>query len=209
MVEGGRGDDADEAARREALDNEALDNEALDNGARAALGGDPSALRDFLRAVAPIVRRVCRGVMGRDNPELEDAIQDCLIDVARSLPQFRFEGSAEHYVTKIAMRRAIGARDRARVRAKQQATLDAADVAAASVDRTADAHADLVRNLLEDLNETQAKALLMRIMLGHSIDEIASMTGVSANTVKTRLRLAKEQLRRWLRRSGEGRRAGG
>ena len=102
------------------------ENEAqLDARARAALGGDASALRDFLRAVAPIVRRVCRGVMGRDNPELEDAIQDCLIDVARSLPQFRFEGSAGHYVTKIAMRRDIAVRDRARTWAKQQATLEA------------------------------------------------------------------------------------
>lgn len=199
IVEGAHGSEAEDAARRE----------ALDNAARAALGGDPSALREFLRAVAPIVRRVCRGVMGRDNPELEDAIQDCLIDVARSLPQFRFEGAVAHYVTKIAMRRAIATRDRARALAKQHATLDASNLPVASIDRTPAAHAELVSSLLDDLNEAQAKALLMHIMLGHSIDEIASMTGVSANTVKTRLRLAKEQLRRWLRRSGEGRRAGG
>jgi RNA polymerase sigma factor (sigma-70 family) len=198
-VEAGRGHEAEDAP------NDAR----LDNGARAALGGDPAALRDFLRAVAPIVRRVCRGVMGRDNPELEDAIQDCLIDVARSLPQFRFEGSVAHYVTKIAMRRAIATRDRARALAKQQASLQASALPLPSVDRTPAAHAELVRNLLDDLNETQAKALLMRIMLGHSIDEIASMTGVSVNTVKTRLRLAKLQLRRWMQRSGGGRRAGG
>ena len=198
VVEGGRGDEAADAPK----------NAVLDDGARAALGGDPTALRDFLRAIAPLVRRVCRGVMGRDNSELEDAIQDCLIDVARSLPQFRFEGSAAHYVTKIVLRRAIATRDRARERAKQQAALDAS-APVASVDPTPAAHAELVRNLLDDLNEAQAKALLMRIMLGHSIDEIASMTGVSVNTVKTRLRLAKEQLRRWLQRRGEGRRAGG
>jgi len=195
VVEGGLGSEADAAAKQAELDDRA----------RAALGGDPSALREFLRAVAPIVRRACRGVMGRDNPELEDAIQDCLIDVARSLPQFRFEGSAAHYVTKIAMRRAIATRDRARAREKQQATLEASDLPGP----TPAAHADLVRNLLDDLNEAQARALLMRIMLGHSIDEIATMTGVSVNTVKTRLRLAKLQLRRWLQRRGEGRRAGG
>ena len=199
VLEGGHGKEAQVAAK----------DAALDDGARAALGGDPAALREFLRAVAPLVRRVCRGVMGRDNPELEDAIQDCLIDVARSLPQFRFEGSAAHYVTKIVLRRAIATRDRARERAKQHAALDASSAPVASVDPTPAAHAELVRNLLDDLNEAQAKALLMRIMLGHSIDEIARMTGVSGNTVKTRLRLAKEQLRRWLQRRGEGRRAGG
>ena len=181
----------------------------LDDRARAALGGDPAALRTFLGAVAPIVRRVCRGVMGRDNPELEDAIQDCLIDVARALPQFRFEGRASHYVTKIAMRRAIACRQRARDRSQQQSALEPASIAAATFDATQEARADLVRNLFDALNEEQAKALLLRVMLGHSTDEIAIITGVSVNTVKTRLRLGKEQLRRWLERSGEGRRAGG
>ena len=104
---------ATKPASLEAVDGVGAENEAeLDARARAALGGDSSALRDFLRAVAPIVRRVCRGVMGRDNPELEDAIQDCLIDVARSLPHFRFEGHASHYVTKIAMRRKVASEAR-------------------------------------------------------------------------------------------------
>ena len=179
----------------------------LDDRARAALGGDASALRDFLGAIAPIVRRVCRGVMGHQTPDLEDTIQDCLLEVARSLPQFRFEGTVSHYVTKIAMRRAIASRERARARSKHQVALDVS--AMSNFDAALEQRAELVRHLLDDLNETQAKALLLRIMFGHSLDEIASMTGVSVNTVKTRLRLAKIQLRRWLQRSGEVRRERG
>jgi DNA-directed RNA polymerase specialized sigma24 family protein len=38
-----------------------------------------------------------------------------------------------------------------------------------------------VRTLLDDMNE-EAMALLPHVMLGHSIEEIASITGVSANT---------------------------
>jgi RNA polymerase sigma-70 factor (ECF subfamily) len=181
------------------------DETELDDRARVALGGDPTALRNFLGAVVPIVRRVCRGVMGRDNPELEDAIQDCLIDVARALPQFRFEGTASHYVTKIAMRRAIACRQRARDRSKQQSTLEPSAIPAPTFDSGEEGRADLVRNLLDALNEEQAKALLLHIMLGHSTEEVATMTGVSVNTVKKRLRLGKEQLRRLLKRSGEGR----
>jgi len=201
-------EDGEGALGSEARDRAAKEAE-LDQRARAALDGDPPALREFLRAVAPTVRRICRGVMNRDNPELEDAIQDCLIDIARSLPQFRFEGSATHYVTKIALRRAIACRNRARERAKQHATLEPSHVPAAMVEGASGAHSDLLRSLLDDLNETQAQALVMRTMLGHSIEEIASMTGVSVNTVKTRLRLAKVQLRRWIEKSGEGRRGGG
>ena len=204
--EGGVGDEAQ--VRAEAHDRAAKDSE-LDQRARDALGGDPSALREFLRAVAPTVRRICRGVMSRDNPELEDAIQDCLIDIARSLQHFRFEGSASHYVAKIALRRAIGCRDRARARAKQHAALEPSHIPVAAVEGASGVHAELLQSLLDDLNEAQAQALIMRTMLGHSIEEIASMTGVSVNTVKTRLRLAKIQLRRWIERSGEGRRGGG
>ena len=182
---------------------------ALDRSAREAIGGDPLALRRFLGAVAPIVRRACRGVMGREDSELEDVIQDCLIDIARCLPQFRFEGSVSSYVAKIAVRRAILCRQRTRARTKQQVAFVDARGTAPNADVTPDLRADLVRNLLDGLNEEQAKALLLRIALGHSIDEIASMTGVSVNTVKTRLRLAKNRLRSWLERSGEGRRVGG
>ena len=175
----------------------------LELAARAAVGGRPDALREFLGVVVPIVRRVCRGVMGRHDPEIEDAIQDCLIDVARALPQFRFEGAVVHYVTKISMRRAIAYRQRVRARAKQQATLVASSAVDESGEMAPEARAEMLRGLLDQLNETQAKALLLRIALGHSIDEIAGITGVSVNTVKTRLRLGKVQLRRWLRRRGE------
>jgi RNA polymerase sigma-70 factor (ECF subfamily) len=180
----------------------------LDDRARAALGGDAMALRTFLGDVVPVVRRICRGVMGRDNPELEDAIQDCLIEVARALPQFRFEGPVSHYITKIAIRRAIAYQQRARDRAEHQSILEPAALLASTFDAGPDARAELVRNLLDALNEEQAKAVLLHIMMGHSTEEVARMTGVSVNTVKKRLRLGKERLRRWLKRSGEGRHAG-
>lgn len=178
---------------------------ALDDLARAAAGGDRVALRDFLRRVVPFVRRISRGIMGREHSELEDAIQESLVDVARALPKFRFESSVTHYVTKIAMRRAIAARQRARRRSKQQAALDPGALPVAAYDAVPDARASLLRKLLDDLHEAQATALLLRVMLGYSIDEIASITGVSVNTVKTRLRLGKHQLRRWLERRGERR----
>ncbi len=82
--------------------------------------------------------------------------------------------------------------------------LDARDQWISSLDDGTEARADLVRDLLDDLNQEQANVLRLRLMLGHSIGEIAGITGVSLNTVKTRLRLGKVQLRRWLERRGEG-----
>ena len=179
----------------------------LNESARKALRGDPFALRQFLQEIAPLVRSICRGVMGHENAELEDTIQDCLIDVVRALPQFRFEADVSHYVTKITLRRAIASRQRARARSMKYASIDLHSLPGASFDHALEARADLVRNLLDELSDAQATVLRLRLMLGHSIGEIAAITGVSVNTVKTRLRLGKNQLRRWLERSGEGPRA--
>lgn len=181
--------------------------ERLNEFAKAALSGDAPAVRDFLREIAPLVRSVCRGVLGRGHPEIEDTIQDCLIDVVRALPQFRFESDVSHYLTKIALRRSIGRRKRAQARAKQHTNLDECDGPVTTFDDRREARADLVRSLLDDLDQSQATALRLRLMLGHSIAEIACMTGVSPNTVKTRLRLGKDHLRRRLQGSGEAPRA--
>jgi RNA polymerase sigma factor (sigma-70 family) len=179
----------------------------LNDLARTALLGDALAVRQFLGAITPLVCNLCRGVMGRHNPDLEDAIQDCLVDVVRALPQFRFDSDATHYVTKIALRRAIAARQRVQARTTRLATLDALDLSISSFDDGSESRADLVRDLLDQLNREQANVLRLRLMLGHSIGEIACITGVSLNTVKSRLRLGKVQLRRWLERRGEGPRA--
>jgi RNA polymerase sigma-70 factor, ECF subfamily len=176
----------------------------LNELARAALAGKPLSVRQFLSAMTPLVCTICRSVMGRQNPDLEDAIQDCLVEVVSALPQFRFESDVRHYITKVTLRRAIAVRQRARQRATKLATMDAHDLPHASLDDAKEVRAELVRNLLEDLSKEQADVLRLRLMLGHSISEIADITGVSQNTVKTRLRLGKIQLRRWLELRGEG-----
>jgi RNA polymerase sigma-70 factor (ECF subfamily) len=52
------------------------------------------------------------------------------------------------------------------------------------------------RNLLDDLPEEQAEALALRFMVGWSLAELAEATGAPLNTVRSRLRLGKEALRR-------------
>jgi len=181
----------------------------LNDLARAALSGEPSVVRQLLAAITPRVCKICRGVMGHQDPDLEDCIQESLVEVVRALPRFRYECDFVHYVTKITVRKAIAARQRSRKESKRLAPMEEGDLPQTAVtpDNGADARADLLRKLLDDLKKEQANALRLRLMLGHSIGEIADITGVSQNTVKTRLRLGKLQLRRWLKRLGEGRRA--
>ena len=47
-----------------------------------------------------------------------------------------------------------------------------------------------------EIPEEQAEALGLRIMLGWSLEEVAQAAGAPLNTIRSRLRLAKEALRK-------------
>lgn len=172
----------------------------LDALAREALTRDPAAVRRFLLAIAPVVGRACRGVMGGRHSDLEDAIQDCFVDVTRGLPSYRFEGSLVGYVTKIAIRRALMHRRRGVARLQHFQLLDdlndglpAPDANVGELER-----AEVMRDLIRRVRPVQAETLVMRVVLGFTVEEIALATEVSVNTVKTRLRLGKNALRKLL-----------
>jgi RNA polymerase sigma-70 factor (ECF subfamily) len=52
-----------------------------------------------------------------------------------------------------------------------------------------------MRTLLREIPDTQAETIVLRMALGHSIEEISGITSAPVNTVRSRLRLAKEALR--------------
>jgi DNA-directed RNA polymerase specialized sigma24 family protein len=53
----------------------------------------------------------------------------------------------------------------------------------------------LLHGLLDSLPEAQAETLALRIVLGFSLEETAAPTAVPLNTVRSRVRLAREALR--------------
>jgi RNA polymerase sigma-70 factor (ECF subfamily) len=172
----------------------------LDALARQALGRDPEAVRRFLAAIAPAIGRGCRGVMGARHTDLEDTIQECFVDVMRGLPSYRFEGSLLGFVTKIAVRRALVSRRRSVARVRHLQLLDdlhdelpVADANVGEIER-----AEVMRDLIRRVRPIQAETLVMRVVLGFTVEEIAAATEVSVNTVKTRLRLGKKSLRKLL-----------
>jgi len=160
---------------------------------------DPAAMRTFLEAIAPSVRSVCRGVLGAGHVDLEDTVQECLIDILRALPKYRVEGAIVHYTNRIALRASIAARKRARSREQRQNALaDQAPAQNFAGSEDALPNLWLVRALIDELSAVQAETVLMRMVLGCSVEEIAVATQVPVNTTKSRLRLAKDYLRRRL-----------
>jgi RNA polymerase sigma-70 factor (ECF subfamily) len=170
--------------------------------ARQAGAGDPAATARLLRSVAPRVARVVRAVLGGGHPDVDDVGQQALIGFIQALPAFRGDSDPARYATTIAVRAAIAARRRLRVdHARRDASAQTDAMPCTSVPAANDAllaqrRKEILRELLAELPSEQAEALAMRIVLGWSLEEIAEQSGAPLNTVRSRLRLAKESLRR-------------
>jgi RNA polymerase sigma-70 factor (ECF subfamily) len=171
-----------------------------DLAARAA-HGDVPAMRQLLRSVATSLLAAVRAVVGRNAPDVEDIAQETMVAFVQALPAFRGECSVNHYVSRIAVRTAVAARKRRVARENRADTLEdegASEAYATSPGEEAWAarRRAALRGLLEELPEVQAETFALRVALGYSMQEVAAATGAPVNTVRSRLRLAKEALRK-------------
>lgn len=174
---------------------------ALTALARLAGSGDPVATRAFLDRIWPALARVVNGVLGARHPEVEDVIQLALIAVLRALSAFRGDCHPAGYASRIALHVALRARGNAALRRSRNASfalISASDPDALwpGCEVSAERRKKVLRDLLTELPEEQADALALRVMLGWSLEEVAQATGAPLNTVRSRVRLAKEALRR-------------
>lgn len=176
--------------------------EALLALARQAATGDAHATQRLLRAVSPQVLRVVRAVLGASHPDTEDIVQEALLGFLRALGDFRGESSVAYFASSIAFRRALEAKRRTQdvnrwleqFQRFQQAIgeqpLPPSEAAVIELRR------ELLLHLMTELPKAQAEALALRAVTGLSIEKIAEASACPANTVRSRLRLAKEALRR-------------
>jgi RNA polymerase sigma-70 factor (ECF subfamily) len=166
--------------------------------ARAAQRGDEQERRRLFEAIAPALLAPLRMVLGPAHPDLEDVLQDSLLGVLKGLATFRGDSTVLHFARRIATKRAIELRRREGATARK---LEGARLLEAPGPQTpweafeGDRRRHHLRALLADLPEAQADALAMRVVLGYSVEEIAADARVPVNTVRSRLRLAKEALR--------------
>jgi len=172
---------------------------ARDLSLRAA-NGDLAATQELLAYVWPTLTRVAAGVLGARHAELDDAVQQSMIALVRALPAFRGECHPAGYASRITLRVALRVRrnfKRDAVRREQLELLGTAEDSAPSPsnDTVGSRRRELLRELLEVLPEEQAEALTLRVVMGWSLEEVARASGAPVNTVRSRVRLAKEALR--------------
>jgi RNA polymerase sigma-70 factor (ECF subfamily) len=169
--------------------------------ARDVAVGNSGAVDPLLEAVAPHVLRVVRAVLGSTHAETEDIVQESLLGFLRALGTFRGESSVTHFAARIAFRHALESRRRSRsvgswlTQYQRMAELDAPNPPLPSELLAMDRRRALLADLLVQLPKAQAEALLLRVVVGLSVSEIAAGAGCPEETIRSRLRLAKNALR--------------
>jgi RNA polymerase sigma-70 factor (ECF subfamily) len=164
--------------------------------------GEANALRTFLSAVVPQLLRVVRSVLGPEHPDLEDVAYEAAYAVVSGLPTFRGEGTVLHYACRVTVLSAMNVRrrDAAQKRALLRTPTDVDDVEldAPNPEQSAQISslAPIVRELLATLPDTLAEALALHVVLGYTVAEIAQAASLPLETVRSRLRLAKQALRK-------------
>ncbi|HEY5282716.1 MAG TPA: RNA polymerase sigma factor [Polyangia bacterium] len=155
-------------------------------------------MRTLLTALGPLMLQMIRRVLGASDSDVEDVFQEALMGVVRALPGFRGECSTRHFGCRIATLTALKARkrrqggiDKSLPRDDEEPWegVDEHDFALASCRR------QILRRLLDELPGAQAEALVLHYIAGLTVEEIAGAVGGPAETVRSRLRLAKTALR--------------
>jgi len=163
-------------------------------------GGGISPTPELLRSLVPGMVRAAAAILGAADPDLDDVVQQSLIGFVHALPSFRGECGPARFASRIVARTACAARRRRALQASRR--VDEVDVDALeavspsqSAELMAERRRSALRELLADIPEEQAETLSLRVVFGFSLEEVAETTGVPVNTVRSRVRLAKEALR--------------
>lgn len=160
--------------------------------------GDPDATRDALRALLPHVRRWLYRLLGR-SPDLDDATQDALAQIAGFLPRFEGRAKLETVAHQIAVRVAY----RYFAKAKEvslEVVPELVDVATSAESRLMAREA--LARLHRCLGRLPAKrriAFVLCAIDGLTPTEAARVAGTSAVAMRCRLVYARREIARMLR----------
>jgi RNA polymerase sigma factor (sigma-70 family) len=152
---------------------------------RAAQQGDTMAMNALVDELMPYVGRICSGIALGNG---EDAAQDALIAILRSLRQLREPEALRPWARRIATREAVRTARRQRPAAAQPPeTVAAPGRLELGVE---------IRDQLERLEPEQRAVLVLRDLEGLSEQEAAELLDVAKGTVKSRLHRARARFKR-------------
>jgi RNA polymerase sigma-70 factor (ECF subfamily) len=168
-----------------------------DELARAAAGGDRDALELLLARHFDYVHTVCRRVLWRKDhaDALEQARQDALLRIARSIKTFSFESKLTTWIHRIATNAALDALQRFQrtpVPAEREADVRSASGSGTFEERVEQRAA--IDGCLDQLPEAYRDAVVLCFLAELEYEEIADRLGIEMGTVKSRIARGRTRL---------------
>lgn len=128
----------------------------------------------------------------RDRELAQELVQDTMLRAWKALDRLREEKAAKQWLITILRRELARHYARNRPQTVDSDTMPLVDEAAPGPDD--DAETRILRRAMQDLEPAYREPLVMQVLLGLSIEEIAAAMDLNQNTVLTRLFRARKQL---------------
>ncbi|MFM8650092.1 MAG: RNA polymerase sigma factor, partial [Actinomycetota bacterium] len=155
----------------------------------SAVAGDSRAVEEILRRHQPRLRAVCRRILNND-ADADDATQNALIAVVRSLPSFDGRSAFSTWTYRIATNAALDeARRRQRRPSIGREELDTTRIVDLSSDRVFAAldERDALEKALSTVPEDFRVAVVLRDIADLDYEQIAQVLGIPIGTVRSRI----------------------
>lgn len=166
---------------------------------------DRAAAEKVLVRLEPRVRQAVLLAVGRDQ-EAGDLVHICLLEILKNLGRYRGTGSLEAWAGRLSYRVMMRQLSRRRRRERTEPAIDfEAGVNEETPERRA-GRSHLRERLaahFEKLPWERRRTLILRLVHGYSVAEVAQITGVPLNTARDRIRVGLKELRTSLQRDPE------
>jgi len=179
---------------------------------------DEMAFREVVERYQAKVFSIIYGIL-RNHNDAEDIAQQVFSKIYFSIQSFDFRSSLLTWIYKITVNECYDYLRKKRVRklvyesdfseedVQRMQNTDTASDQKPAVD-TQLAQRDLVVKLLARLSTQDRSLLLLKEVQGHSVEELAQMTGMNENTIKVKLFRARQKLVKAAQRLTRGTRSG-
>jgi len=179
---------------------------------RRVQSGDEMAFKELVERYQSKVFSIIYGIL-RNHNDAEDIAQQVFAKVYFSVRNFDFRSSLLTWIYKITVNECYDYLRKKKVR-KLVYESDFSDDDAVMMENSGSsvdpgmpideslAQRDLAMKLLEKISEEDRSLLLLKEVEGHSVEELAGMTGMNENTIKVKLFRARQKLVKAAQRLG-------
>jgi RNA polymerase sigma factor (sigma-70 family) len=166
--------------------------------AQAAEAGDEGARRAVARRLFDRTRTTVRYLCG-DTPDQLDLVQECLMEILGAIGCFRGESRLETWADRISVRTALRLLRKERRHREGHAAPgldDPPEQGTPESDLQRSRLRARVAALYQKLSPERRTVVVLQVVHGYTLAEIAALTDTGLETVHSRFKMARKQLRR-------------